>query len=425
MIARPRAAQHARSREGADPVNLSQRLIEVDDQVVRAMMPILRPPPPSVSGVPIPRLAGRTARGFKSGRRESPSERKTKSPAPFRTGGPNLACRKPTLARPRRMLSSRHAGSDKPGPARPESATGYRRLQAPSAWSRSAIRSSGFSIPTDSRISAGVMPSRICSSGGMSEWVIEAGCEASALRPAEADRELEHLEPVERGEGLRLAALDLEGEGRAGAPALAFEQRPVGMIRRAGSPRYQTEATRGWLLRKPATLRAPSADAVIRSFRVSSERIRSQPVCGSHIVPRIVRMPRIGLERGARPRAAAGDQVGVAADIFGQRGHDEVGAVGDRRLEQRSEKGVVDDRPPGAARRARSGRRPVRGRGRCRRGRWSDWPASRDRAPRPARARAPASTACSIAFVPPSAENSIGVTPNCGRILFRRKSVPP
>jgi len=39
-----------------------------------------------------------------------------------------------------------------------------------------------------------------------------------------------------------------------------------------------------------------------------------------------------------------------------------------------------------------------------------------------ARKPAPAS---SIAFVPLSAGNSTEVTPNCGKILFKRKSVPP
>jgi hypothetical protein len=38
-----------------------------------------------------------------------------------------------------------------------------------SAWSRSAMRSSGFSMPTERRINAGVMPKRNCSSLGMSE----------------------------------------------------------------------------------------------------------------------------------------------------------------------------------------------------------------------------------------------------------------
>src|SRR6516165_8370707 len=59
-------------------------------------------------------------------------------------------------------------------------------------------------------------------------------------------------------------------------------------------PRYQTEATFELAARKLATCSAPCDDAVILTFNVSSERINSQPVCGSHIVPRIVRMPRIG-----------------------------------------------------------------------------------------------------------------------------------
>src|SRR5579883_334156 len=43
------------------------------------------------------------------------------------------------------------------------------------------------------------------------------------LRAAETHRELHDLEPVEEGEGLGLAALDLEGEGRAGCAALPLE----------------------------------------------------------------------------------------------------------------------------------------------------------------------------------------------------------
>src|SRR5580700_10594271 len=39
----------------------------------------------------------------------------------------------------------------------------------PKAWLRSTIRSSGSSIPTEMRISAGVIPSRNRSSSGMSE----------------------------------------------------------------------------------------------------------------------------------------------------------------------------------------------------------------------------------------------------------------
>jgi hypothetical protein len=53
----------------------------------------------------------------------------------------------------------------------------------PNAWFRSTIRSSGSSIPTEMRISVGVIPSRNRSSSGMSECVIAAGCEASVSVP--------------------------------------------------------------------------------------------------------------------------------------------------------------------------------------------------------------------------------------------------
>ena len=46
--------------------------------------------------------------------------------------------------------------------------------------------------------------------------------------------------------------------------------------------------------RNSATLRALPASASMRNFIVSNERISSHVVCGSHIVPRIVRMPRTG-----------------------------------------------------------------------------------------------------------------------------------
>src|SRR5271166_1760024 len=58
---------------------------------------------------------------------------------------------------------------------------------------------------------------------------------------------------------------------------------------------------RGMAGQKIRTLRAPSAEAVILSLSVSSDRISIQPVLGSHIVPRIVRMPRIGSSAWAAP----------------------------------------------------------------------------------------------------------------------------
>ena len=56
------------------------------------------------------------------------------------------------------------------------------------------------------------------------------GMLGEALGSAEADGELEHFEPVEHGEGFLFPALHLEGEGRAGALALALEHLAVGVV---------------------------------------------------------------------------------------------------------------------------------------------------------------------------------------------------
>ena len=211
------------------------------------------------------------------------------------------------------------------------------------------MRSSGFSMPTDRRMRAGVMPKRICSSGGMSECVIEAGCEASVSVPPQADDEPDHFEPVEHGEGFRLAALDLEAEGRACALALPLEDRPIGVVL-GQEPQVPFRGDR----RSPPTLRAPSAAAVILSFRVSSERIRSQPVCGSRIVPRIVRISSPADARVPRPpssrSAACGSSV---AQALGQKSgaanvDDAVGAdwPGSRDKARRSDRSRAPDRPP-------------------------------------------------------------------------------
>ena len=48
---------------------------------------------------------------------------------------------------------------------------------------------------------------------------------------------------------------------------------------------------------------APAAPASMRSFSVSSERISSQAVCGSHIVPSVERMRRTGASIAFAPEA--------------------------------------------------------------------------------------------------------------------------
>src|ERR1700720_4785080 len=121
-----------------------------------------------------------------------------------------------------------------------------------------------------------------------------------SLRPTQAPRELDHLQPIQDGKGFGLTSPHFEAESGAWTLALALEDWTIGMALRQESQIPDRRDLR-MSIEEGATLRAPSAAAVILSFRISSERISNQPVCGSHIAPRIVRMPRIGSSIAAAP----------------------------------------------------------------------------------------------------------------------------
>ena len=132
------------------------------------------------------------------------------------------------------------------------------------------------------------------------------------LGAAEAHGELDHLEPVEQRERARLRRRDFEREGRAGAIGSAARAAAGRGGRPGRKSRYQTFSTFGCARRNSATRRAPAAPASIRSFSVSSERISSHAVCGSHIVPSVERIRRTGASISLSPTHAAGDQVANA-----------------------------------------------------------------------------------------------------------------
>ena len=69
-------------------------------------------------------------------------------------------------------------------------------------------------------------------------------------------------------------------------------------------PRKPTFSMPGWLARNPATLPAFSPARVMRSTKVSRLRISSQPVCGSLMVPKALRMERIGFSAAREPSTA-------------------------------------------------------------------------------------------------------------------------
>ncbi len=81
----------------------------------------------------------------------------------------------------------------------------------------------------------------------------------------------------------------------------------------------------------------------IRSSSVSRLRSSIQAVCGSVIVPMVLRVIRTGRIAAFDAQHAAGDEVAVPADILGQAVDDEVGTLAQRLCPQRPEEGVVDD----------------------------------------------------------------------------------
>src|SRR5271168_4336593 len=249
------------------------------------------------------------------------------------------------------------------------------------------------------------------------------GVRGQSLGPAQADRELDHLELIQHREGFGFAALDLEAESRARAFALALEDLPIGVVL-GRKPRYQTAATLAWPRRKSATLRAPSAAAVILSFRVSSDRINIQPVLGSHIVPRIVRMPRIGSSAWAAPEQPPAIRsewppTYLVSDVTTRSAPCSSGVwyKGPSIVLSTMTTGRFPSsplRPPASSLARPMSTRPLVGLAGVSRKSAATGPMARARF-----------TAPSIALVPPSAGNSIETTSNCGRILSRRKSVPP
>ena len=137
----------------------------------------------------------------------------------------------------------RTSASSKSGGAPAAAVRGDARLRltpVASACARSATRSSGCSMPIETRIVASETPRRSRVSFGHAGMGGGGRVAGQRFGAAEADGELEDLQRVEDAEGLRLAALDVEGEGRAGRRRIA-RRRPAAPAslpagRRGGGP---------------------------------------------------------------------------------------------------------------------------------------------------------------------------------------------
>ena len=253
-----------------------------------------------------------------------------------------------------------------------------RRSTASSAWSKSAMRSSGSSTPIEIRTRLSVIPSACLRSSGHRQMGHRGRGAGECLGAAEADREMGDLQGVEEGEGLLLAALQIEREGRAGAGAVAAVD--VGL---AGVAALLEEAEIADAL--DLGMVAQEAAHLVRILagpdHSQLERLEAPQEHPGRIgigdrADRVAEHPD-GVDQLLRAGDPAGDEIGMAAGIFGQRIDREVGALAERLRPERAEEGVVDrDRRPFVA---EHGEPAPRRRPRRRPGRWSGWPGSRDR----------------------------------------------
>src|SRR6516225_6476777 len=115
---------------------------------------------------------------------------------------------------------------------------------------------------------------------------------SKSLRTTQAHRELDHFKLIQDGKGFGLTSLHFEAESGAWTLALALEDWTIGMALRQEAQ-----------IPDRCDLRMSIEEGcdLARAFRSGPhsefqgfKRPSNQPVCGSHIVPRIVRMPRIG-----------------------------------------------------------------------------------------------------------------------------------
>ena len=201
----------------------------------------------------------------------------------------------------------------------------------------SATRSSGCSMPIDMRINAGVMPISRRASSVSPECTVVAGWQIKRFGAAEADGELEDLQPVEKGEGLRLAALRPRTR-RSSRPSsdcrsindarrmICRQQRRIMNARHLGMT--------GREIRDYRRVARPLGPCAATTSPASGSSIQHE--CGSSCVPMALRIARIGLEIAHGADDCAADEIAVAADIFRQRIERQIGAVSERRLEHRA-----------------------------------------------------------------------------------------
>src|SRR5215831_3206656 len=159
---------------------------------------------------------------------------------------------------------------------------------------------------------------------------------SKSLRTAEAHRELDHFKLIQDGKSFGLTAPHFEAESGAWTLALALEDWTIGMALRQES---QIPDRRD--LRMSIEERCNFARAFRRrhhSELQGLERTHQQPT-GMRIAHRAQDRAHATdrLQYSGRSRTSAGNQVGMASDIFSKRRDDQVGAMCQRGLIERSQ----------------------------------------------------------------------------------------
>ena len=255
------------------------------------------------------------------------------SPARSRTARARRSSRRRTRrSRARSPRNSRSIGSS--------TAARQTRAGVPtSAASRSAIRSSTASIPTESRIRFRGRGERRVGGRGVRHpgRVLD-----QALDAAERLGEQEELRPRRERDRL-LLGLDEERDHAAEVAHLPARDLVAGMAGQAGVEHA--------LDRRRARRGTPAIARGVLAVLAHPERERLQPAQDEPAVER-ARAPRRATSAGSGAarrapasfvRDDAADHVGVAAEVLRRRVDDEVGAERERLLEVRRGEGVVDD----------------------------------------------------------------------------------
>ena len=144
-----------------------------------------------------------------------------------------------------RAIETRGRAAGRSGRRRPARARGLRRVppemrcwlgsepRARARRHRSATRSAGSSMPTETRSSPEPMPARNRADSSMPAWVMLAGCEMRLSTPPRDSARVKHSSPVEEGFDRRFAPLELEAQHGAEAALLAARNLVARMVGQA------------------------------------------------------------------------------------------------------------------------------------------------------------------------------------------------